>query len=114
MWLANESIENAENHFNKQEYVECAIEVTKAENHLLYRDNSSSEERGMNIVRACELLPDDFHRFESSLFPVAAYLGDGYIMPRRSPQTNFQIDRENAEFLLNFAKKLISKIQGLE
>jgi hypothetical protein len=112
MGFANQSTEKAENHFNNQNYLECAIEVTRAESFLLYRDNSLSEQRGMRVIRACGLPPDEFYRFRSSLHPVSIRLGDGYVQIVR--QTNFLIDRESAEFLLNYVKELISRIQGLE
>ncbi len=111
--LANESIERAENYFNNQEYPDCVNEIARAKTYLLYCDNSLSEPRGTNIIRACELSLDEFNRFESNL-PATTLLGDGYVQIVRNPQTDFQIDREEAEFLLRFVREVVLKVQRLE
>jgi hypothetical protein len=106
---ANESIENAENYFSNQNYPKCANEVAKAAINLSRRDSPSSGQRGMNIIRACGLPLDEFNKFKSML-PTAIPLGDTYVQVTENPQ----IDRETAEFLLNYVKEVISKIQRLE
>jgi hypothetical protein len=106
---ANESIENAENYFSNQNYPQCANEVARAAINLSRRDSPSSGQRGMNIIRACGLSLDEFSTFKSRL-PEAKPLGDTNVLVTKNPQ----IDRETAEFLLNYIKELISRIQGLQ
>ncbi len=106
---ANESIEKSENYFSKQDYPRCASEVARAAVNLSRNDNPSSGQMGRSIIEACGLPLDEFNKFKSML-PTANPLGDTYLLVTKNPQ----IDREAAEFLLNYVKEVISRIQRLE